>query len=129
MGMAQHKGVKMVKKFSSILLLVMVVILLVGCVPKPTPTVAPTLTPKPYERLIMKDCITCSAPVVPEIDWQKEEIGRLKPGDMAPIRERVMQGDQLWLEVLVGDLRQFDPGMVGWVKYKDYKMLTEWVQP
>ena len=110
-------------------IIVLIMLTLAACVPTPTPPPPTETPPKPIEYLVMKDCVTCSAPVWPDIDAQTGILGYLKNCDMAPIRQRVMQGDQLWLEVLVGDLRQFEPGMTGWVKFKPDKMYTEWRQP
>jgi len=59
----------MVKKFSSILLLVMVVILLVGCVPKPTPT--PTASPVPTQDILHKDVIVIRDPKASAFEWDK----------------------------------------------------------
>ena len=125
------------KKLSDSLLMVVIadiwlvigVILLIGCIPKPTSIPTDVPTPKPIEYLIMRDCVTCSAPVWPKVNAQTNVLGYIKVGDTVPIRTRQMEGDQLWLEVLVGELHQFEIGTVGWVKFRPEKMLTEWRQP
>ena len=88
------------------------------------PPVEPPPPPPLIQYLVIKD--NERAPVWPKIDAQVKVLGYMKAGDMAAVRTRIMQGDQLWLDVLVGDLRQFEPGTTGWVKFRAEKMWTEW---
>ena len=92
------------------------------------PPVEPPPPPPPPPPLIQYLVIAEDerAPVWPIIDAQVTVLGYMKDGDMAAVRERIMQGEQLWVDVLVGDLRQFEPGTTGWVKFRDEKMWTEW---
>ena len=120
--------------FKKILVILLVMtVFLVGCIETPTPTVVPTdvptvvPTPKPIEYLIIKE--DKHAPVWPKVDAQVNVLGYLKDGDNVPVRTRHMMGDTLWLEVLVGELYQFETGTTGWVKFRAEKMFTEWRQP
>lgn len=95
--------------------------------PTPVPTPLPTPTPKPIQYLIIKDGER--APVWPEPGAQVPYDAYLHAGDTVPVRAQLNWEGALWYEVLCGDLWQFDPGTVGWVKYKADKMYLEWRQP
>ena len=87
-------------------------------VPPPPPP-----PPEPIQYLVFKE--DARAPVWSVINGQVD-IGTLRDGDTVPIRSKHMQGDQLWFEVLLSAFPRFLPYTVGWVKWKDAKMLTAW---